>query len=103
SSPPPWRPAGRVEEVRRDVLQPTVDEMARRGAPFAGLLYAGLALTSRGVRVIEFKPGFGAPETRVVLSRLPGPLGLLLHAAAVGSLASLGPLEWSPDAAVTVV
>jgi phosphoribosylamine--glycine ligase len=102
-SPLPWAPPGLVDEVLATVLQPTVDEMARRGTPFAGLLYAGLALTSRGVRVIEFNARFGDPETQVVLARLRSPLGALLHAAAVGSLASLGPLEWSPDAAVTVV
>ena len=102
-SPLPWAPPGLVDEVLATVLQPTVDEMARRGTPFAGLLYAGLALTSRGVRVIEFNARFGDPETQVVLARLRSPLGSLLHAAAVGSLASLRPLEWSPDAAVTVV
>jgi phosphoribosylamine--glycine ligase len=102
-SPLPWAPAGLVDEVLATVLQPTVDEMARRGTPFAGLLYAGLALTSRGVRVIEFNARFGDPETQVVLARLRTPLGGLLHAAAVGSLTSVGPLDWSPDAAVTVV
>jgi phosphoribosylamine--glycine ligase len=102
-SPLPWAPEGLVDEVLASVLQPTVDEMARRGTPFAGLLYAGLALTTRGVRVIEFNARFGDPETQVVLARLRSPLGSLLHAAAVGSLGSLGPLEWSPDAAVTVV
>jgi phosphoribosylamine--glycine ligase len=102
-SPLPWAPPGLGDEVLGTVLQPTVDEMARRGTPFAGLLYAGLALTSRGVRVIEFNARFGDPETQVVLARLRSPLGSLLRAAADGSLASLGPLEWSPDAAVTVV
>ena len=102
-SPLPWAPDGLVDEVLATVLQPTVDEMARRGTPFAGLLYAGLALTSRGVRVIEFNARFGDPETQVVLARLRTPLGGLLHAAAVGSLAGVGPLEWSADAAVTVV
>jgi phosphoribosylamine--glycine ligase len=77
--------------------------MARRGTPFAGLLYAGLGLTSRGVRVIEFNARFGDPETQVVLARLRTPLGLLLHAASTGSLAGLPELEWSTNAAVTVV
>ncbi len=102
-SPLPWAPAGLVEEVLRDVLQPTVDEMARRGTPFAGLLYAGLALTSRGVRVIEFNARFGDPETQVVLARLGTPIAGVLHAAATGRLAEVGPLEWSEGAAVTVV
>ena len=61
------------------VLQPTVDELRRRGTPFSGLLYAGLAITSRGVRVIEFNARFGDPETQVVLARLKTPLaGVLL-------------------------
>ena len=85
------------------VLQPTVDEMRRRGTPFSGLLYAGLAITSRGVRVIEFNARFGDPETQVVLARLQTPLAGLLLAAATGTLADVPPLRWSDDAAVTVV
>ena len=62
-TPLPWAPEGLVDEVLETVLQPTVDEMARRGTPFAGLLYAGLALTSRGTRVVEFNAPFGDAET----------------------------------------
>jgi len=102
-SPLPWAPEGLVDEVVATVLQPTIDELARRGTPFAGLLYAGLALTSRGVRVIEFNARFGDPETQVVLARLRSPLGQLLEAAATGTLADHPPLQWSPEAAVTVV
>ena len=102
-SPLPWAPPGLVDEVLATVLVPTVREMARRGTPFAGLLYAGLALTSRGVRVIEFNVRFGDPETQVVLARLRTPLGGLLRAAATGRLLEVGDLEWTPDAAVTVV
>jgi phosphoribosylamine---glycine ligase len=102
-SPLPWAPADLVDEVLKTVLVPTVEEMARRGTPFAGLLYAGLALTSRGVRVIEFNARFGDPETQVVLARLRTPLGSLLYAAATGRLGAVGDLDWSPDAAVTVV
>jgi phosphoribosylamine---glycine ligase len=65
-TPLPWAPGDLVAEVLRDVLQPTVDEMARRGTPFAGLLYAGLALTPNGTRVIEFNARFGDPETQAV-------------------------------------
>ena len=102
-SPLPWAPADLVDETVRMVLQPTVDEMRRRGTPFAGLLYAGLALTSRGMRVVEFNARFGDPETQVVLARLDSPLSSLLFAAATGSLADLPPLQWSDDAAVCVV
>ena len=102
-SPLPWAPTGLVDEVLETVLRPTVDEMARRGTPFAGLLYAGLALTRRGVRVVEFNARFGDPETQVVLARLRSGLGGLLQAAATGRLAEVPPLEWSRVAAVTVV
>ena len=56
------------------MLQPTVDEMARRGTPFTGLLYAGLALTARGTRVVEFNARFGDPETQPLLVLLDSPL-----------------------------
>ncbi|MEV7240922.1 phosphoribosylamine--glycine ligase [Streptomyces sp. NPDC003236] len=102
-SPLPWADPQLVDEVLRTVLRPTVDEMRRRGTPFSGLLYAGLAITSRGVRVIEFNARFGDPETQVVLARLRTPLGGVLLAAANGTLADLEPLRWSEDAAVTVV
>ncbi|GGN67123.1 phosphoribosylamine--glycine ligase [Streptomyces albiflavescens] len=102
-SPLPWADPKLVEEVVETVLQPTVDELRRRGAPFSGLLYAGLAITSRGVRVIEFNARFGDPETQVVLARLKTPLAGVLLASANGTLADLAPLRWSDDAAVTVV
>ena len=102
-SPLPWAPAGLVEEVVARVAQPTVDEMRRRGTPFAGVLYCGLALTARGVRVIEFNARFGDPETQVVLARLATPLAEVLHAAATGRLQDLPPLRWRDQAAVTVV
>ncbi|AZK95057.1 MULTISPECIES: phosphoribosylamine--glycine ligase [Streptomyces] len=102
-SPLPWADPKLVDDVMSTVLQPTVDELRRRGTPFAGLLYAGLAITSRGVRVIEFNARFGDPETQVVLARLRTPLaGVLLHAAK-GTLADEPPLRWHEDAAVTVV
>jgi phosphoribosylamine--glycine ligase len=102
-SPLPWADPKLVDEVSRTVLQPTVDELRRRGTPFAGLLYAGLAITSRGVRVIEFNARFGDPETQVVLARLRTPLAGLLRAAATGQLAAFPALRWSEGAAVTVV
>ncbi len=100
-SPLPWAPADLVPEVLRIVLRPTVDEMRRRGIPFTGLLYAGLALTSRGIRVVEFNARFGDPETQVVLARLATPLVGLLSAAAAGRLAEVEPPRWT-GAAVTV-
>ena len=102
-SPLPWASPNLVDEVTHTVLQPTVDEMRRRGTPFSGLLYAGLAITSRGVRVVEFNARFGDPETQVVLARLKTPLAGVVRAAATGRLAEIEPLRWSGGAAVTVV
>ncbi|MER5616892.1 phosphoribosylamine--glycine ligase [Streptomyces sp. NPDC002215] len=102
-SPLPWADPKLVDEVMESVLQPTVDELRRRGTPFSGLLYAGLAITSRGVRVIEFNARFGDPETQVVLARLKTPLAGVLLGSANGTLDELPPLKWRDDAAVTVV
>ncbi|MFT3873201.1 MAG: phosphoribosylamine--glycine ligase [Nocardioides sp.] len=102
-TPLPWAPDDLVDDVLRTVLQPTVDEMTRRGTPFAGLLYAGLALTSRGVRVIEFNARFGDPETQPLMALLDSPLSPLLYAAATGTLAAVPPPAWKPGAAVAVV
>ncbi|GIJ27940.1 phosphoribosylamine--glycine ligase [Micromonospora qiuiae] len=102
-APLPWAPPGLVDEVMRDVVHPTLAEMRRRGTPFAGLLYVGLAITAAGPRVIEFNARFGDPETQVVLALLETPLAGLLHAAATGTLAEHPPLRWRAGAAVTVV
>ncbi|AXE79112.1 phosphoribosylamine--glycine ligase [Streptomyces atratus] len=102
-SPLPWADPKLVDEVMQSVLQPTVDELRRRGTPFSGLLYAGLAITSRGVRVIEFNARFGDPETQVVLARLKTPLAGVLLASADGTLDELPALRWRDEAAVTVV
>jgi phosphoribosylamine--glycine ligase len=105
-APLPWAPADLTGQAMAEVIQPAVDTMRRRGTPYQGLLYAGLALTSAGIRVVEFNARFGDPETQVVLDRLdPGssPLGPLLAAAAAGDLAGAAPLEWHPGAAVVVV
>ena len=102
-TPLPWAPEGLVDEVTERVLQPTVDEMARRGTPFSGLLYAGLAITERGVRVIEFNARFGDPETQPLMALLDSPLGVILRAAARGALDEVAAPRWKPGAAVAVV
>jgi len=102
-SPLPWVPDSTVTEVTERVLQPMATAMRERGTPFIGVLYAGLAMTSRGIRVIEFNARFGDPETQVVLNRLVTPLGEFLLAAATGKLADFRALEWKPGFAVTVV
>ncbi|TWF94759.1 phosphoribosylamine--glycine ligase [Saccharopolyspora dendranthemae] len=102
-APLPWAPDGLVDEVVRAVVQPTVDELDRRGTPFSGLLYAGLALTSNGPQVIEFNCRFGDPETQAVLALLHTPLARLFDAVAREQLADQPALEWEEGSAVTVV
>lgn len=101
-SPLPWAPTDIVEDTYRQVLAPMIAEMAARGTPFVGLLYAGLAVTDRGIRVIEFNARFGDPETQVLIPRLKTPLAQLLYKAATGNLID-SVLQWSEDSAVTIV
>ncbi len=102
-SPLPWLAEGFVDEVLETVALPVVRQMAAEGTPFSGLLYCGLVLTPKGLRVIEFNARFGDPETQVVLPRLVTPLSGLLLAAATGALTGLPHPEFSDDACVTVV
>ncbi|GAA1349783.1 phosphoribosylamine--glycine ligase [Catellatospora bangladeshensis] len=102
-APLPWAPADLVPTIVSTCVQPVVDELAARGTPFTGLLYAGLALTSSGPQVIEFNCRFGDPETQAVLALLRTPLAGLLLAAATGGLGAVEPLDWSDGYAVTVV
>jgi len=102
-SPLPWAQDDIVEETLDLVLKPTIAEMAARGTPFVGLLYAGLALTTKGTRVIEFNARFGDPETQVLIPRLKTPLAQLLFKAATRDLKDHAPLLWSEESAVTVV
>lgn len=102
-TPLDWTPSDLVDQVVKTVAQPTIDEMARRGTPFSGLLYIGLALTPRGPQVIEFNARFGDPETQVVLGSLESSLAQALLAAANGTLDQLPTLQWREGAAITVV
>ena len=101
-SPLPWAPSDIIEDTYKQVLAPMITEMAARGTPFVGLLYAGLALTDHGTRVIEFNARFGDPETQVLIPRLLTPLASLLYKAATGNLGDTQ-LEWREESAVTVV
>jgi phosphoribosylamine--glycine ligase len=101
-SPLPWAPENIVEDTYEKVLAPMVAEMAARGTPFVGLLYAGLALTKSGIRVIEFNARFGDPETQVLIPRLQTPLATLLYNAATDNLDDTV-LNWRDESAVTVV
>jgi phosphoribosylamine--glycine ligase len=101
-SPLPWAPSDIIEDTYTRVLAPMIAEMAARGTPFVGLLYAGLALTDHGTRVIEFNARFGDPETQVLIPLLKTPLATLLYKAATGKLEGTT-LDWKDDSAVTVV
>ncbi|GAA1270505.1 phosphoribosylamine--glycine ligase [Sphaerisporangium rubeum] len=102
-TPLPWAPEGLTGQVMAEIVLPTITELARRGTPYTGVLYAGLALTEAGPKVIEFNARFGDPETQVVLDRLATPLASLLHACATGTLAAHPAPRHSEGAAVTVV
>lgn len=102
-APLPWLPDDVYSDMVSGIVEPVAAELVRRGCPFSGLLYAGLAITSNGPAVIEFNCRFGDPETQSVLALLESPLGQLLHAAATGRLSDFGELQWRDAAAVTVV
>jgi phosphoribosylamine---glycine ligase len=102
-APLPWLPVDINAQIVDNVVKPVAAELVRRGSSFSGLLYAGLAITSRGPAVVEFNCRFGDPETQSVLALLDSPLGQLLHAAATGRLAEAPALQWRDGAAVTVV
>lgn len=102
-APLPWLPESVTTAIVNDVVAPVAAEMAARGCPFSGLLYAGLAITGDGPAVVEFNCRFGDPETQAVLALLESPLGQLLYATATGTLADFGPLRWQDGYAVAVV
>jgi phosphoribosylamine--glycine ligase len=102
-SPLPWLPHEVTGQIVSEIVEPVAAELVRRGSPFNGLLYAGLAMTSSGPAVVEFNCRFGDPETQAVLALLESPLGQLLYAAATGELADFGDLHWQGGAAVAVV
>ena len=102
-SPLPWLPDEVAAQIVSGIVEPVAAELVRRGSPFSGVLYAGLAITSRGPAVVEFNCRFGDPETQAVLALLETPLGQLLRAAATGELAAQPALRWRDGSAVAVV
>jgi phosphoribosylamine---glycine ligase len=102
-APLPWLPDDVHREVVSQIVEPVAAELVRRGSPFCGLLYVGLAITAKGPAVVEFNCRFGDPETQAVLALLDSALGQLLYAASTGTLADFGELRWQDGAAVTVV
>jgi phosphoribosylamine--glycine ligase len=94
--------AALLEQIQQTILQPVIAEMARRGTPMCGVLYAGIILTEDGPQVLEFNCRFGDPETQVVLPTLQGDLGVLLEAVAKGTLGDV-PVPEASGAAVGVI
>jgi phosphoribosylamine--glycine ligase len=101
-SPTPHVGPELLAEIERAVLVPAVREMARRGRPFRGALYAGLMLTAKGPRALEFNARLGDPETQPILMRMQNDIVPALLAAARGDLSGVT-LEFDPRAAVGVV
>jgi phosphoribosylamine--glycine ligase len=102
-APLPWLPQSVLRDVISGIVEPVAAELVKQGSPFSGLLYVGLAITTKGPAVVEFNCRFGDPETQAVLALLDSPLAQLLYAAGSGSLADFGELRWRDGAAVTVV
>ncbi len=102
-APLPWLPEGAVDQIVDEIVQPVASEMVKRGCPFNGLLYAGLAWGQEGPAVVEFNCRFGDPETQAVLELLDTPIAGVLNSVATGHLADVPPLTWKDGYAVTVV
>ncbi len=102
-SPAPAMTTVMIARTLADIVRPTVALMAKRGAPYRGVLYAGLMLTDDGPKLIEYNVRFGDPETQALMLRLDSDLLPLLYATATGQLADVPPPVWSNDAALTVV
>jgi phosphoribosylamine---glycine ligase len=102
-SPLPDLPDAGADAILDAFHRPVLAELARRGTPFRGVLYAGLMLTADGPRLLEFNARFGDPETQVIVPRLAVPLGPLLLAAARGALGDDAPLPTLPGTTVGIV
>ncbi|GAA4107952.1 phosphoribosylamine--glycine ligase [Aminobacter aganoensis] len=101
-SPAPVMTPELIDQTMREIVEPTMRGMAEMGAPFAGVLFAGLMLTDKGPRLIEYNTRFGDPECQVLMLRLKEDLLVLLNAAADGQLAHVS-ARWRDEAALTVV
>jgi phosphoribosylamine--glycine ligase len=101
-SPAPVMTPEMVERTMREIIEPTMRGMAELGAPFSGVLFAGLMITDKGPRLIEYNTRFGDPECQVLLMRLKDDLLVLLNAATDGQLAHMS-VRWRDEAALTVV
>ena len=101
-SPAPVMTSNLIEQTMREIIEPTMRGMAEMGAPFSGVLFAGLMLTDKGPKLIEYNTRFGDPECQVLMMRLEDDLLVLLNAAVDGQLAHVS-ARWRDDAALAVV
>ncbi len=101
-SPAPVLTPALAEQVKKDIIQPTIDGMAAEGRPYKGVLYAGLMISEKGIKVLEYNVRFGDPECQVLMMRLKSDVVDLLEAAADGTLDQQHP-QWTEEAAVVVV
>ncbi|MER9872668.1 phosphoribosylamine--glycine ligase [Mesorhizobium sp. M0195] len=101
-SPAPVMTPEMIDRTMREIVEPTMRGMAETGAPFSGVLFAGLMITDKGPKLIEYNTRFGDPECQVLMMRLKDDLLVLLNAAADGQLAHTS-VRWRDDAALTVV
>jgi phosphoribosylamine-glycine ligase len=102
-SPPPVLTDALIDQAWRELIEPTVKGMAAEGNPYVGVLYAGLMLTPRGPKLVEYNARFGDPECQTLMLRLQSDLVPILLAAAKGELASAAPPVWREEAAICVV
>ena len=102
-SPPPVLTEALIEDARLKMIAPTASGMAEEGMPYRGVLYAGLMLTERGPRLVEYNARFGDPECQVLMLRLKSDLVPFLYAAATGTLDQAPVPEWHNEAAICVV
>jgi phosphoribosylamine--glycine ligase len=101
-SPAPVMTPALIDQTMREIIEPTMRGMAAIGAPFTGVLYAGLMIDESGPKLIEYNVRFGDPECQVLMMRLKDDILVLLKAAAEGELAHVS-ARWKDDAALTVV
>jgi phosphoribosylamine--glycine ligase len=101
-SPVPEVLSRKIPEISADVHQPIIEEMKRRGAPFHGILYAGLMLTASGVKVLEYNTRFGDPETQALLPRLRSDLAELMFASTTPGGLAEETIEFSEERSVTL-
>ena len=101
-SPATIMTAALIDETMEKIIKPTLAAMARRGAPYRGVLYAGLMLTPDGPKLVEYNARFGDPECQVLMLRMKSDIVPALEAAAAGSLKDMT-LDWYDEVAMTVV